>query len=361
MNSFSNKPGLIHVVRSLNTGGIERLLLQYLKVSKEKQWVVYIAEPHDLKDEFLKLSDRVELVFLDRSTLGLYGVMAAFKAMCEEVKPSGVICWFYPFHGLFGLMAKIAGVRRVLVHIGMVQKWNAKKAMLHLLGRLVGCREIAVSRRVMASIPKAYGLSSKSIRLVYNGVDLETFLNKNSVVFRKAPFIIGVVSRLDEHKDFDTLLQAMRLVCEKYNVLLRVAGTGSRRKELESKGNDYSVPIEWCGLLMDIPLFLNEIDIFVFPATPLEGLGVALIEAMACELPVLAPRDTVCEEIIEDHVSGLLFNYGDAGDLSRKILNCIEDKEMRKELSIGARARCEKQFSFHSMKNQYESLLGIGK
>ncbi|MFC2061479.1 glycosyltransferase family 4 protein [Elusimicrobiota bacterium] len=79
----------------------------------------------------------------------------------------------------------------------------------------------------------------------------------------------------------------------------------------------------------ELPLYYNAADVFVFPSL-YEGFGMPLLEAMACGTPVIAADATCFPEILGD--GGMLFDPADAGDLAKKIIRVIKDREIAEKM-----------------------------
>jgi len=87
---------------------------------------------------------------------------------------------------------------------------------------------------------------------------------------------------------------------------------------------------------------LQQTDIFVLPSLSREGLPLALVEAMACGLPIVATTVGGIPEVVEDGVNGLLCPPGDSACLARKLLSLVEDPEERIRLGRSARRSFER-------------------
>ena len=88
--------------------------------------------------------------------------------------------------------------------------------------------------------------------------------------------------------------------------------------------------------------------LFVFPSLK-EGLGVALLEAMACGLPVVATRAGGVIDIVEDNRSGLLVPPRDAASIADAIASLANDTKRRAQLGRAASARVSENFSMDAM------------
>ena len=89
---------------------------------------------------------------------------------------------------------------------------------------------------------------------------------------------------------------------------------------------------------------LQQADIFVCSSQQ-EGFGIAIVEAMACGLPVVSTRCGGPESIISDGQNGLLVRNGDANALANAVEMLCEDGRVRSQLGMRARANCQQRYS----------------
>jgi len=157
--------------------------------------------------------------------------------------------------------------------------------------------------------------------------------------------------RLSQEKGLETLATAWRLLDG--TPPLKAAGEGPLAGTLAG------VPgIELLGRLTreDVLGLMREASFLVFPSLCYEGLPMAILEAFACGLPVIASRLGAMAEVVEDGRTGLLFTPGDAGDLAARIAwavtHPVEVGRMRSE------ARAEFEARYTAGKN-YQALIEI--
>lgn len=203
---------------------------------------------------------------------------------------------------------------------------------------------------------EASGAAPKnSIIPVLNGIDIDKFSYiqkaKNDV------FTLVAVGRLEEQKDYPTLLTALSFLQKKgISFRLRVVGDGSQRNNLLEMTQKLCLldSIEWLGARRDVSNILNEADCFVL-SSEFEGFGLVVAEAMACELPVVATDCGGVKEVLgEQH---WLVKPKDAYGLSEKIVEIMSmTEDQRKSLGKQHRRRVEKFYSLDSMYKNYERL-----
>jgi glycosyltransferase involved in cell wall biosynthesis len=139
-------------------------------------------------------------------------------------------------------------------------------------------------------------LASRAIT-IRNGVAVDTFRRPPSgssgsrAQFGFAPghFVVGAVARLDRRKGLDTLIEALaKLAAVRPEVRLLIVGDGAERRRLFEQSRVLGVEsrISWAGHRKDVRPALAAMDLFAAPSRS-EGLGVAIIEALAAGVPVV--------------------------------------------------------------------------
>jgi glycosyltransferase involved in cell wall biosynthesis len=239
-----------------------------------------------------------------------------------------------------------------------VQKW--KMAFYEFLERRVHERYVekllAVSSDIERSLRHHYVKSN--VVCIRNGIALNTLPrdSKRSAV-RKAfgvpddVCVIGSVGRLTPVKGFPHLLQAIKILTDEgLPVKHWLAGEGILKDELHKLTNELGIAgqVEILGHREDTYELMQAMDLFVLPSLH-EGIPMALLEAMATPLPVIASRVGGIPEVIEDGISGLLVEPADPISLARACRRLMKDADLSKRLGRAARERIEQRFSSSTM------------
>lgn len=154
---------------------------------------------------------------------------------------------------------------------------------------------IAVSQGVAEDIVKYTGISRQKIKVIYNPVPIQDIIMKANenldhpwFLPGQPPVVLGV-GRLVPQKDFQTLLRAFNLIRKNRECRLLILGEGPERSKLETMvtrmdlENDVSLP----GFEENPFKFMKHASIFVL-SSAWEGLGLVIVEALACNTPIVA-------------------------------------------------------------------------
>ena len=147
-------------------------------------------------------------------------------------------------------------------------------------------------------------------------------------------------------KRHEVLCKALAGIKEDFNLLaLGLHGKDSEYLKIIAEDNGLDPgKITFCGYQEDIAPFYKIMDLMVLPS-PNEGLGLAVIEAMAAGVPCIGAGSGGILEIIHDGIDGLLFKPGESEDLAGKIRMIMANKELRESFVINGRKKVRDVFT----------------
>jgi sugar transferase (PEP-CTERM/EpsH1 system associated) len=225
-------------------------------------------------------------------------------------------------------------------------------------------RLLAVCSKVADHMADTVGVARRGIRIIRNGVDLSRFQTEHRAEARlrlglpSDALVVGTAGRLVDVKDHSTLLEALRLVTSAGVPLLAViAGDGPLRTALESTILTLGLQdrVRLLGHRSDIETVMAALDIFVLSSRS-EGLPMAILEAMASGLPVIATRVGGVDEVIDEGSTGLLVEPKSPEALAEAIGSLAGNRARRERMGAAGRARAIREFSLDTMVADYQRL-----
>ncbi len=241
----------------------------------------------------------------------------------------------YGYH--YGEVAKITGSR--------LKPWLYR--LLERVAFPLAAGVIVTSREMEALLRSR----PRPPRLAYfpNGVDTEAFAPRRGPQLERRPRSVIYVGRLEPEKNLGRLIEALAMISEP-PIRLVVIGDGSLRAELERRARERGVAAEFKGVVphSELPRHLNAADVFVLPSLS-EGHPKALIEAMASGLPCAASARGGIPSIVEDGVSGLLFDPDDSRDIARALRRLLTDQAFAERLAANARTSAAARYDAHAL------------
>ncbi|MBU0681019.1 MAG: glycosyltransferase [Proteobacteria bacterium] len=208
-------------------------------------------------------------------------------------------------------------------------------------------------------------IPASAIQVILNGVDIKRFrpVNREKVGQKILPSsgggkIMISVGRLTEAKDQVTLLRAMKLLMQKQiNLSLVLVGEGELRPLLEKtiRELDLQKAVFLLGNRTDVDALLPHADLFVLSSRR-EGLPMVLLEAMACQLPVVSTSVGGIPEVVQDGVNGLLVDPENPEALAAKIAVLLTQPDMASKMGAANRQKVVAEYSMAQTAERYGQL-----
>jgi len=179
------------------------------------------------------------------------------------------------------------------------------------------------------------------------GIDLERFGSGRPAL--RNGRLIGNVARLAVQKGHRYLLDAAPAVLERHpEARFVIVGDGELRAELERQAAPLGDRVVFLGTRTDVPDLLASFEVFAFPSL-YEGLCLAVIEAQAAGVPVVATPVGGIRETIRDGETGFLCPSRDARALAERIVHCLDHPEDARGVAEAARRSVRERFSERRM------------
>jgi glycosyltransferase involved in cell wall biosynthesis len=371
------KAVILIVIASLAAEGTPRLTLElcrkWLMDGVRPIVVVMQSTPDDLAPEFDALALERLTLNLTRHGYARY-LLLAFQIfrIARRRRAHALLSMPLGWHAFMAIGARLAGVQRVIAHVGNYPDVSAGRAffkfrLLVQLGRPFTDKLVCCSHYVREGAMRYFGVAEKETAVVYNGVPI---IPVTSCVERPetagqtnpTPFIIGMVARLEHHKDQPTLISAARLLKARgRNIRVWIIGEGSRRREFEQLIRNEGVDdiVDLLGMRRDVITLLNRMNLFAFSTTPDEGLGIALLEAMVAGRPIVASDVGACREVLDHGRLGYLVTPQDPIALADAIDTICSNSSDAYARAREARNKASRDFSIEDMARGYGKLLDL--
>lgn len=224
---------------------------------------------------------------------------------------------------------------------------------------------VAISQGVQTALLTG-GIPAERIRLIPSGVPTAHFTRKPLVrervraqygVAAHVPLVVAV-GALVARKGHSLLLAAAHILKEQgYDMRYCISGEGPLRPVLEAQAQTLGIApeVQFIGFCSDIPGLLAAADLFVH--VPLhEGLGVAVIEALAAGLPIIASRVGGIPELIEDGKTGLLIPPRDSIALANALIRLVSAPQLAYTLAHTGQEFVRQRFDTLVMAKANEAL-----
>ena len=224
--------------------------------------------------------------------------------------------------------------------------------------RLADCT-VVVSDAVRRQLVKD-GVEGSRIERIYDGVDVGRIdaQPKGALQWSGNSPVVAVVAALTSEKGHATLFEAASLLqAQGIQARWLLIGDGPLRTSLEDlvRQSGLGSLVRFTGFRNDSLALLKCADLLCLPSFS-EGLSSAILEAMACRLPVAASRVGGVPELIVDGTTGMLVEPGNAAELASRLNRLLTDASLRNRMGEAGRLRVEQHFTCHQMVQQTESV-----
>jgi sugar transferase (PEP-CTERM/EpsH1 system associated) len=355
-----------HLVLSLDVGGLERVVLDLVREGQalgQSVSVLCLERPGVLACQAEALGARVACA---SKTDGLHPWMVwrLFKIL-RQLRPD--VLHSHHIGALFygGLAARAAGVP-VVVH-SEHGKHYAVRRRTRWLGRIAGCtiaRFFCVSQDIAEEVEQSRIVSRAKIRVVPNGIDTERFrkpgdpptLRQMLGIPPGAP-VVGTIGRLHEIKQQDLLLRAFAKLRDRMpEAHLLLVGDGPLMGDLRGLAAQLGLgdAVHFAGYQARPEQFLHLMNVFALTSRS-EGMPLAILEAWAAGVPVVASRVGGVPQLIQHGQTGLLFEPGDESGLIEALSAVVGDPVLARAVRDGGHERVEASFTLAGMAAAYHA------
>lgn len=283
-----------------------------------------------------------------------------FLVASLKVKYPGLLVFWTVHNYQFELRADQLPAQRWLLE----PKKYAHGALYRMVSRRVN-GFVAVSDKVAQAIQKTLRVDEHRITTISNGVDVRRYRQKVDRTKIRARLgleetdqVMILVGTLKEQKGHCYLVQAAApLIAQNNHLHILFAGDGPLREALELQVKQLGLErnIHFLGNRKDIPDLLAASDFFVLPSL-WEGLPMALIEAMASGLPVLATCVSGSQQVVAPGETGLLVPPGDIAQLQQALTEMIANPESAKRMGQAGSAHVEALFGAGKQADEHLAL-----
>ncbi|AAG18698.1 LPS glycosyltransferase [Halobacterium salinarum NRC-1] len=230
---------------------------------------------------------------------------------------------------------------------------NQIRSAYYRLAYRAADRVLADSDAVMEMLVDSVGVPDQKIStLPIAGIDVKEYQPSKTHPSHEN-ITVSTVGRLANVKGYDDLIRCARDIGD--DLQFQIAGEGEERERLESKTPDN---VNFQGMVPNeqIPQFLNNSDIY-FQPSKYEGLCMAVIEAMACGLPVVASDVGGITESVVPGETGFLCRPRDIDCFSERLQQLSENPALRKQMGTAGRKRVISEYSQKALARQFRKAI----
>ena len=352
MKNENRKNSILHISRTMDIGGAERIVYQLSSDLKDEFDSVHVASTGGLWESKLAAQGIQHHKILDIDSKNPVTVLKLLFSIHQIIKQKGITI-VHTHHRMAAFYIRLLKlVHPKLIHVYTAH--NVFKDKLPLYGfALKNAKSVAVGEAVNKNLKEDVGITDS--RVIYNGVVLKETDDQVDEIISYGGIKLGCIARLSEQKGLTYLLDAMSLLTIK-DIRLFIVGEGELREELENKVKELNLQdsVIFLGYRKDIVECINSFDFCVLPSV-FEGFGLVAIEAFMNSKTLVATDIPGLNEVVTNK-NGVLVPAKDPAALASAIDKLATDATLRQELASQAKKDYENRFSYPMFLENYRAL-----
>ena len=352
MKNENRKNSILHISRTMDIGGAERIVYQLSSDLKDEFDSVHVASTGGLWESELSAKGIQHHKILDIDSKNPLTVLKLLTSIRQIIKKNEITI-VHTHHRMAAFYIRLLKlVHPKLIHVYTAH--NVFKDKLPLYGfALKNAKSVAVGEAVNKNLKEDVGITDS--RVIYNGVVLKETDDQVDEIISYGGIKLGCIARLSEQKGLTYLLDAMSLLTVK-DIRLFIVGDGELRNELENKVKELDLQdsVTFLGYRKDIVECINSFDFCVLPSV-FEGFGLVAIEAFMNSKTLVATDIPGLNEVVTNK-NGVLVPAKDPVALASAIDKLATDATLRQELASQAKKDYENKFSYPLFLENYREL-----
>ncbi len=324
---------ILYLIDSLAYGGTEKQLMTLIRHLDRSRFRPHLCTLKQSEVIFDNLDiPRFSLGFRSFSHPSIFSAVSRLSAFIRQHNIHIVQTFFQdPF--LLGAMVKPFNRIKLIGSFRDLGFWRtAAETRKMRLSYPFFSGFIANSQAVKDHFVQRDGIRPEKVEVIYNGIDLEEIQPKSDGELADKPPTVGIVANLNRTvKRVQDFIQAAALVHrERSDVRFVIVGDGQLRKELENLGTSLGLGkvLNFTGRLANPLDAIRSFQVGVITSET-EGFCNAILEYMACGVPVVATDRGGNPELIEDRKNGFLYSVGDTDNLAARLLMILDNQALR--------------------------------
>jgi GalNAc-alpha-(1->4)-GalNAc-alpha-(1->3)-diNAcBac-PP-undecaprenol alpha-1,4-N-acetyl-D-galactosaminyltransferase len=329
------------IVPSFIKGGVERVVNTLSKGLKNHYdvYVVIYHKPIEYKVEINLVNLETPTGSFDRKIKNIFCRFIKLKRVIKEISPDFIVSFRGNLYPILTFKPVVVSIHSNLDFFPFY-----KKIFLKTIYKFPNIKKIITCSSGLEKIlNNHYGL--KNTKIIYNPIDLN-LIDQKLLALKPFEFdYILAVGRLSKQRGHDILIKSFAKSSLKNKVKLVILGEGKERKNLENLMNDLKIKdkVLLPGNVENPFVYMKYAQLFIH-SSRCEGLSMVLLEALACNAPVIATN--CCEispyEVMENEVNSLLVPSEDDELLKDAMERLYHDRELYMKLKSNARKSIER-------------------
>lgn len=353
---------ILHTEASKGWGGQEIRILEETEGLRARGHDVQLATPFEaaIFEAAKRRAIPVHAIALDRRRPGS---LRALRALIREFKPDIIVSHSSSDSWLVAAATRFLSARPAIVRLRHISGAVARGSLNRWLYGRVPARVVTTGVAINHMLIERLSLDPAQVVAIPTGTDLDRFKPGDRAAARTAlglPIeakLIGIVATLRSWKGHRFLVTAMTDPKLEGTRLVMV-GDGPQEPALRAQVAELGLGerVMLAGRQDDVRPWLHALDVFVLPSTGNEGLPQALMQAMACEVPVVTTAAGAIPELVCGGENGLVVPAGNPAALAEAIAHLLDDRALAGRLAAAGRREVEQKHTKAAMLDAMEDV-----
>ena len=352
MKNENRKNSILHISRTMDIGGAERIVYQLSSDLKDEFDSVHVASTGGLWESELAAQGIQHHKILDIDSKNPVTVLKLLFSIHQIIK-NNEITIVHTHHRMAAFYIRLLKLfNSRLTHVYTAHNVFKDKLPLYRFA-LKNAKSVAVGEAVNKNLKEDVVITDS--RVIYNGVVLKETDDQVDEIISYSGIKLGCIARLSEQKGLTYLLDAMSLLTIK-DIRLFIVGEGELREELENKVKELDLQdsVIFLGYRKDIVECINSFD-FLVSSSLFEGLALNVIETFMNGKTMVATNIPGINEVVNAE-NGILVPAKDANAMAKAIEKMATDPRLREKLANQAKKDYENKFSYPLFLENYREL-----
>lgn len=352
MKKGNQKNNILHISRTMDIGGAERIVYQLSSDLKDEFDNVHVASTGGFWESELAANGIQHHKIFDIDSKNPLTVMKLLYSISKIIRNNDINI-VHTHHRMAAFYIRLLKlIHPKLIHVYTAHNVFRDKLSLYRFA-LKNAKSVAVGEAVNKNLKEDVGITDS--RVIYNGVVFKETDDQVDEIISYSGIKIGCIARLSEQKGLIYLIEAMSLLTVK-DIRLFIVGDGELRNELENKVEELHLQdsVTFLGYRKDIVECINSFD-FLVSSSLFEGLALNVIETFMNGKTMVATDIPGINEVVNDE-NGILVPAKNPGALAGAIDKLATDIALRNSLALQAKKTYDEKFSYPMFLENYRAL-----
>tara|TARA_B100000315_G_scaffold8981_1_gene8839 strand:- start:13475 stop:14572 length:1098 start_codon:yes stop_codon:yes gene_type:complete len=357
---------IFHTEASLGWGGQEIRILNESMGMRDRGHKIIIITPAD-SSLMKKASDRrFEVISASFKRKDYPATCFKILKLIQNKRPNFINTHSSKDSWVASFAARLSTYKPFIIRTRHLSTPVATNIFGSVIYKLLPHKIITTGEAIREQLIERNRVSPEKIMSIPTGVDLKLFDPKKSqkkirreLCLTEKTRLVGMVSVLRSWKGHDYFIDATVTVLKKFsNVRFLIIGDGPRKENLTKiiKEKGLSESIFMLGHREDVPEIMASLDVLAHPSYANEGVPQSIIQGMAMGIPVIASDIKSLREVVTDGETGILSPMKNSGELAKKIILLLNNKELMRKMGNNGRKFVVEKFTMEKMISSVENL-----